>query len=169
LGLAAGEPPTSKGYTPSVFTLLARLIERAGQFGKGSITAFYTVLMEGDDQQDPLVDAARSLLDGHILLDRQLAVRNHYPAISVPDSLSRLMSTVAPAEIIAKAQQVRKLLAAYAGSVDLLRVGAYQKGLDTVLDQAVAAMPAITAYLQQEIAATPPLQQSFSELLGLPV
>ena len=169
LGLAAGEPPTSKGYTPSVFTLLARLIERAGQFGKGSITAFYTVLMEGDDQQDPLVDAARSLLDGHILLDRQLAVRNHYPAISVPDSLSRLMSTVAPAEIIGKAQQVRKLLAAYAGSVDLLRVGAYQKGLDTVLDQAVAAMPAITAYLQQDIATTPPLEQSFSELLRLPV
>ena len=169
LGLAAGEPPTSKGYTPSVFTLLARLIERAGQFGKGSITAFYTVLMEGDDQLDPLVDAARSLLDGHILLDRQLAVRNHYPAISVPDSLSRLMSTVAPAEIIAKAQQVRKLLAAYAGSVDLLRVGAYQKGLDTVLDQAVAAMPAITAYLQQDVATTPPLEQSFSELLRLPL
>jgi flagellum-specific ATP synthase len=169
LGLAAGEPPTSKGYTPSVFTLMARLVERAGHFGNGSITAFYTVLMEGDDQQDPLVDGARSLLDGHIVLDRQLAVRNHYPAISVPDSLSRLMSTVAPAEIIAKAQQVRKLLAAYAGSVDLLRVGAYQKGLDTVLDQAVAAMPAITAYLQQDVATTPPLQQSFSELLGLPI
>jgi len=169
LGLAAGEPPTSKGYTPSVFTLMARLVERAGHFGKGTITAFYTVLMEGDDQQDPLVDGARSLLDGHILLDRQLAVRNHYPAISVPDSLSRLMSTVAPAEIIAKAQQVRKLLAAYAGSIDLLRVGAYQKGLDPVLDQAVAAMPAITAYLQQDVGTTPPLQQSLSELLTLPV
>lgn len=169
LGLAAGEPPTSKGYTPSVFTLLARLVERAGQFGKGSITAFYTVLMEGDDQQDPLVDTARSLLDGHIMLDRQLAVRNHYPAISVPDSLSRLMSTVAPAEVVAKSQEVRKLLAAYAGSVDLLRVGAYQKGLDAVLDQSVAAMPAITAYLRQDVAITPPLQQSFAELLGLPI
>jgi flagellum-specific ATP synthase len=169
LGLAAGEPPTSKGYTPSVLTLLARLVERAGQFGKGSITAFYTVLMEGDDQQDPLVDAARSLLDGHIVLDRQLAVRNHYPAISVPDSLSRLMSTVAPSEIIAKSRQVRKLLAAYTGSVDLLRVGAYQKGLDAALDQAVAAMPAITAYLQQDVLTTTPLQQSFSDLLRLPV
>ena len=169
LGLAAGEPPTSKGYTPSVFTLLARLVERAGHFGKGSITAFYTVLMEGDDQLDPLVDAARSVLDGHIVLDRELAVRNHYPAISVPDSLSRLMSTVAPAEVIAKSRQVRKLLAAYAGSVDLLRVGAYQKGLDAVLDQSVAAMPAITAYLQQDVATTPPLQQSFSELLELSI
>ena len=94
IGLAAGEPPTAKGYTPSVFTLLARLIERAGNFGKGSITAFYTVLMEGDDQQDPLVDGARALLDGHIMLDRRLAAQNHYPPIAILDSISRLMPMV---------------------------------------------------------------------------
>ena len=103
IGLAAGEPPTAKGYTPSVFTLLAQLLERAGHFGHGSITGFYTVLMEGDDQQDPLVDAARSLLDGHIVLDRKLAARGHYPPISMLDSLSRLMPAVCSAEHLQKA------------------------------------------------------------------
>ena len=93
IGLAAGEPATAKGYTPSVFSMLARLIERAGQFSAGSITAFYTVLMEGDDQQDPLVDGARALLDGHVMLDRALASRNHYPPIAVLDSVSRIMGS----------------------------------------------------------------------------
>ncbi len=95
IGLAAGEPPTAKAYTPSVFSMLARLVERAGRFATGSITAFYTVLMEGDDQQDPLVDALRSLVDGHIMLDRRLAAENHYPPIAMLDSLSRLMPAVA--------------------------------------------------------------------------
>src|ERR1700744_5643436 len=94
IGLAAGEPPTAKGYTPSVLNTLARLIERAGRFQTGSITAYYTVLMEGDDQQDPVVDTVRSLLDGHIVLDRNLAMRGHYPPISILDSLSRLMSSM---------------------------------------------------------------------------
>ena len=98
IGLAAGEPPTAKGYTPSVFTRLARLIERAGQFRVGSITAFYTVLMEGDDQQDPLVDAVRSLLDGHVVLSRALAAEGWYPPVEVLDSISRLMPAVASAE-----------------------------------------------------------------------
>lgn len=113
IGLAAGEPPTAKGYTPSCFTMLARLIERAGRFGKGSITAFYTVLMEGDDEQDPLVDGARALVDGHVMLDRRLAVRSHYPPIAVLDSVSRLMSAVASAPHLQKAQSIRRLLAAY--------------------------------------------------------
>jgi flagellum-specific ATP synthase len=104
ISLVAGEPPTSKGYTPSVFALLARLIERAGKFKIGSITAFYTVLMEGDDQQDPLVDGARALLDGHIMLDRRLAARNHYPPIAILDSISRLMPMVSTSEHLAKAQ-----------------------------------------------------------------
>src|SRR5438874_7056032 len=103
IGLAAGEPPTSKGYTPSVFTLLARLIERAGNFGKGSITAFYTVLMEGDDQQDPLVDAVRALLDGHVMLDRKLNAQGHFPPISIIDSLSRLMPAVCSPQHLEKA------------------------------------------------------------------
>src|SRR5271157_4738223 len=102
IGLAAGEPPTAKAYTPSVFSMLARLVERAGRFASGSITAFYTVLMEGDDQQDPLVDALRSLVDGHIVLDRRLASQNHYPPISILDSISRLMPAVISAHHLAK-------------------------------------------------------------------
>src|SRR6202158_4877890 len=149
IGLAPGEPPTAKGYTPSVFSLLARLIERAGHFGTGSITAFYTVLMEGDDQQDPLVDAVRALLDGHIVLDRRIAIQNHYPPISVLDSLSRLMSSVATKEHLTKARSLRKLLAAYASAEDLIRVGAYQKGLDPVLDQAIEIVPPLNAFLQR--------------------
>ncbi len=168
IGLAAGEPPTAKGYTPSVFTLLARLVERAGHFGKGSITAFYSVLMEGDDQQDPIVDSVRSLLDGHIILDRKLAARNHYPAISVLDSLSRLMSTVCPKDPLKKARQLRRLMAAYAAAEDLIRVGAYQKGLDPVLDQAVAALPAINAYLQQDVEDITPLNKALEALVALP-
>src|SRR5207302_8331383 len=127
IALAAGEPPTSKGYTTSVFTLLARLIERAGRFGAGSITAFYTVLMEGDDQQDPLVDGARALLDGHIMLDRRLAAKGHYPPIAILDSISRLMPSVSSAQHLEKAHALRRLLAVHKASEDLLRIGAYQK------------------------------------------
>src|SRR5271165_6342844 len=108
IGLAAGEPPTAKGYTPSVFTLLARLIERAGNYASGSLTAFYTVLMEGDDQHDPLVDAVRALLDGHVVLDRKLSVQGHYPPIAVLDSLSRLMPAVCSSEHIEKARRIRQ-------------------------------------------------------------
>ncbi len=149
IGLAAGEPPTSKGYTPSVFSLLARLIERAGNFQNGSITAFYTVLMEGDDQQDPLVDAVRALLDGHVMLDRKLNSQGHYPPINVLDSLSRLMNSVCGEEQLEKARRVRQLMAAYAAAEDLIRVGAYQRGADPLLDRAIAALPAVNKFLQQ--------------------
>src|ERR1700722_10586604 len=108
IGLAAGEPPTAKGYTPSVLNMLARLVERTGNFSQGSITAFYTVLMEGDDQQDPVVDTVRSLLDGHVVLDRNMAMRSHYPPISILDSLSRLMPNVCSREHMQKASTVRK-------------------------------------------------------------
>ncbi|MGA6958363.1 MAG: FliI/YscN family ATPase, partial [Candidatus Acidiferrales bacterium] len=145
IGLAAGEPPTAKGYTPSVFSLLAQLVERAGHFGKGSITAFYSLLMEGDDQQDPLVDAVRALLDGHIVLDRRLAAQNHYPPIAVLDSLSRLLTAVCDRPHVEKIYRLRRLLAAYAASEDLIRVGAYQKGADAVLDQAIAVIPVLHA------------------------
>ena len=149
IGLAAGEPPTAKGYTPSVLNMLARLVERAGRFSHGSITAFYTVLMEGDDQQDPVVDTVRSLLDGHILLDRTLASRNHYPPISVLESLSRLMPNVISPEHLERAKTLRQLLAAYIHSEDLIRIGAYQKGADPVLDKAVEVLPALNSFLQQ--------------------
>jgi flagellum-specific ATP synthase len=149
IGLAAGEPPTAKAYTPSVFSMLARLVERAGRFSTGSITAFYTVLMEGDDQQDPLVDALRSLVDGHIMLDHRLAAENHYPPIAILDSLSRLMPAVSSREHLDRSHQLRSLLAAYARSEDLVRIGAYTKGADPILDRAIAMVPQLQAFLRQ--------------------
>ena len=149
VGLAAGEPPTAKGYTPSVFNRLARLLERAGQFERGSITAFYTVLMEGDDQQDPLVDAVRALLDGHIVLSRAMAAEGWYPPIQVLDSISRLMPAVTSAEQQREAALVRKLLAVYARGEDLVRIGAYKAGADPELDRALRGRAEIRAFLEQ--------------------
>ncbi len=168
ISLAAGEPPTAKGYTPSVFTLMARLIERAGKFSGGSITAFYTVLMEGDDQQDPLVDGARALLDGHIMLDRRLAAQNHYPPIAILDSISRLMPMVCSREHMEKAQTLRRLLAAYGASEDLIRIGAYQKGSDPVLDQALAVLPELNRFLEQGASEAVRLNDNIDRLLALP-
>ena len=168
IGLAAGEPPTAKGYTPSVLSMLARLVERVGRFSQGSITAFYTVLMEGDDQQDPIVDTVRSLLDGHIVLDRRLALRNHYPPISVLDSLSRLMPSVCSYDHMQKAGALRMLLAAYARAEDLVRIGAYQRGTDVILDKALAALPQIEKFLQQKSDEPAPLASSIEQLLALP-
>ena len=150
IGLAAGEPPTAKGYTPSVFARLARLLERAGRFRTGSITAFYTVLMEGDDQQDPLVDAVRALLDGHVVLSRALAAEGWYPPIEVLDSISRLMPAVAGEDHRGQAAMVRKLMSVYARSEDLVRIGAYKAGADPELDRALGARAAIRAFLTQD-------------------
>lgn len=150
IGLAAGEPPTAKGYTPSVFTRLARLLERAGQFRNGSITAFYTVLMEGDDQQDPIVDAVRSLLDGHIVLSRALAAEGWYPPVQVLDSISRLMPAVTGPEHREQAALLRRLMAVYARSEDLVRIGAYKPGSDPELDRALQARAPLRAFLTQD-------------------
>jgi len=168
IGLAAGEPPTAKGYTPSCFSLLARLIERAGQFHRGSITAFYTVLMEGDDEQDPLVDGARALLDGHIMLDRKLAVRSQYPPIAVLDSVSRLMPAVVMPRHLQKAQDLRRLLAAYTASEDLIRIGAYQKGSDPTLEKALTLIPELHRFLMQSPAEISTFSESVARLLALP-
>jgi len=149
IGLAAGEPPTAKGYTPSVFTRLARLEERTGQFRVGSITAFYTVLMEGDDQQDPLVDAVRSLLDGHIVLSRTLAAEGWYPPVELLDSISRLMPAVTQPAHREQAALMRKLMAVYARSEDLVRIGAYKPGSDLDLDRALRARGAMRAFMTQ--------------------
>jgi flagellum-specific ATP synthase len=149
VGLAAGEPPASKGYTPSVFTRVAKLVERAGNFKTGSITAFYTVLMEGDDQQDPIVDAVRSFLDGHIVLSRALAAAGQYPPVDVLDSLSRLMPAVTTKEHRDRAAIARRLLSAHARSEDLVRIGAYKPGTDEELDRAMRAMPALRSFLEQ--------------------
>lgn len=150
IGLAAGEPPTAKGYTPSVFTRLARLVERAGRFREGSITAFYTVLMEGDDQQDTLVDAVRSYLDGHVVLSRSLAAQGWYPPIEVLDSISRLMPAVAKPEHRQAAATVRRMLSAYAKSEDLVRIGAYKAGSDPELDCALRTRDAVRGLLAQD-------------------
>jgi flagellum-specific ATP synthase len=167
ISLAAGEPPTAKGYTPSVFTLMARLIERAGKFSGGSITAFYTVLMEGDDQQDPLVDGARALLDGHIMLDRRLAAQNHYPPIAILDSISRLMPMVCSLQHMEKAQALRRLLAAYNASEDLIRIGAYQKGSDPVLDKALLTLPELNRFLEQGPGEAVTLDNTVNRLLAI--
>ena len=149
IGLAAGEPPARKGYTPSVFAKLAKLVERAGNLERGSITAFYTVLMEGDDQQDPIVDAVRSYVDGHVVLSRDLAAAGHYPPVDVLDSLSRLMPAVTSAAHLAKAALARRLLSAYRKSEDLIRIGAYKPGMDEELDRAMRAMPELRRFMEQ--------------------
>lgn len=168
IGLAAGEPPTAKGYTPSVLNKLACLVERAGRFSSGSITAFYTVLMEGDDQQDPVVDTVRSLLDGHIVLSRALATKGHYPPIAVLDSLSRLMPQIVSEEHLKKAGELRALLAAYARSEDLIRIGAYQRGSDATLDRAIDALPHIESYLRQGSTGLCSFDDAVRPLLELP-
>jgi flagellum-specific ATP synthase len=167
IGLAAGEPPTAKGYTPSVFTLLSQLFERAGNFRAGSITAFYTVLMEGDDQMDPIVDAVRSLLDGHILLDRRLTSEGHFPPIQLLDSLSRLMPAVCSPEHLAKAQRLRRMLADYTRSEDLIRIGAYQKGSNPDLDRAMQVVPNLRAFARQATLEIPQMERTVSALLSM--
>lgn len=168
IGLAAGEPPTAKGYTPSVLNKLANLVERAGRFREGSITAFYTVLMEGDDQQDPIVDTVRSLLDGYIALDRALAIKGQYPPISVLDSLSRLMPNLAKPDHLKNAANLRRLLAAYARAEDLIRLGAYQRGSDTEIDGAIEALPKIESFLRQSGADLSSFERSIEALMELP-
>lgn len=167
LGLAAGEPPTAKGYTPSVFHRLARLVERAGRFRQGSITAFYTVLMEGDDQQDPVVDAVRSFVDGHVMLSRELASEGWYPPIHVVDSISRLMPAVAQPQALAAALALRRSMAVYERAGDLIRIGAYKRGSDPDLDRAVSLQPMIRALLTQDSAERTNLEQSVEALLRI--
>lgn len=150
VGLAIGEPPTTRGYTPSVFALLPRLVERAGNGARGSITGLYTVLVEGDDFNEPVADAVRGLLDGHIILSRHLAGRNHYPAIDVLASLSRLMPEITPPKQQELAGRLRELLAAYAEAADLIEIGAYQAGSNPRVDAALKYYEAIQAFLRQD-------------------
>jgi type III secretion protein N (ATPase) len=149
IGLAAGEPPTRRGYPPSVFAALPRLMERAGQSDKGSITALYTVLVEGDDMTEPVADETRSILDGHIILSRKLAAANHYPAIDVLRSASRVMNQIIEPEHQAQAGRLRSWLAKYEEVELLLQIGEYQKGQDKVADEAIARIEAIRQWLKQ--------------------
>ncbi len=149
VGLAVGEPPAVKGYTPSVFALLSRLLERSGTSDEGTITAFYTVLVEGDDLTEPVTDAVRSTLDGHIVLTRELAGMNHYPAIDVLQSTSRVMPSIVDAEHATAASRLRELLATYERSRDLVSIGAYERGTDARLDEALDHLEGIEAFLRQ--------------------
>jgi len=149
IGLAIGEPPASKGYTPSVFALLPKFLERAGTNNKGSITGFFTVLVEGDDFNEPICDAARSILDGHIILSRGLAARNHYPAIDVLNSISRVMPAVTSPEHRSLAGVVRRHMASYEKARDLINIGAYVNGSDPEIDAAIKVNPAIESFLMQ--------------------
>jgi FliI/YscN family ATPase len=167
IGLAAGEPPSQKGYTPSVFNLLPKILERAGNFPKGSITGFFTVLVEGDDFNEPICDAVRAILDGHIILSRRLAAGGHYPAIDVLNSISRLGSTLSKPDHLAAARKVRDALAAYDESKDLIELGAYVAGTNPRLDAAVRMQPEIAEFLRQDTSADALLDDSVARLVSI--
>src|SRR5213080_717633 len=151
VGLAIGEPPATRGYTPSVFAMLPRLLERSGTSPAGSITGLYTVLVDGDDFNEPIADAVRSILDGHVVLTRELAHAGHYPAVDVLQSVSRLTGDIQTPEARAAAQEVRALLAAHKDKADLIAIGAYEPGTDPQTDRAIQAKPALDAFLRQRV------------------
>jgi flagellum-specific ATP synthase len=168
IGLALGEPPTTKGYTPSVFNLLPKLLERAGTCtGSGSITGLYTVLVEGDDTNEPIADASRSILDGHINLTRELAVQNHYPAIDVLASISRVMDDVVEPVQKLNAGRLKEALATYRKAEDLINIGAYVAGSSPRIDHAIKMIDRINAYLKQDIAERVSFAESGAQLQAL--
>jgi flagellum-specific ATP synthase len=169
IALAIGEPPATKGYPPSVFAKLPALVERAGNGkpGGGSITAFYTVLTEGDDQQDPIADAARAILDGHIVLNRTLAEAGHYPAVDIEQSISRAMHSITSPEQQKLTRRLKQLYSRYQRSRDLISVGAYSPGSDPVLDEAIALQTKIESFLQQDITERAGIQESLGQLTAL--
>jgi len=168
IGLAVGEPPTTKGYTPSVFALLPKLLERAGTTGhSGAITGLYTVLVEADDMNEPVGDTVRAILDGHIVLSRELAAQNHYPPIDVLESVSRLMTDVAGPEQKKAAGTVRDMLAAYRGARDLINIGAYVKGTDPRIDRSLKYIDAVNAFLVQGIDEKDNLEGAVAKLIAL--
>ncbi|MFH0764841.1 MAG: flagellar protein export ATPase FliI [Calditrichota bacterium] len=167
VGLAVGEPPTTRGYTPSLFAMLPRLLERAGTSAKGSITGLYTVLVEGDDMNEPVADAVRSILDGHIVLSRKLAARGHYPAIDTLASISRVMGDVIPLEHQIAASRLKQMLAVYAEAEDLVNIGAYEDGSNPEVDRALNAMADINYFLRQDLNSGDTLEQAREKLLEI--
>ncbi|MBZ4686938.1 MAG: flagellum-specific synthase [Clostridia bacterium] len=164
IGLAIGEPPTTRGYTPSVFALLPKLLERAGTSDKGSITGLYTVLVDGDDMNEPIADAVRGILDGHIVLSRKLASQNHFPAIDVLESISRLMPKITTSEQQQLASKLRNYLAIYNKNEDLINIGAYERGSNPQVDQAIDIYPAIKDFLKQDIKESYSFQETMNVL-----
>ncbi len=167
VGLSIGEPPTMKGYPPSIFSWLQKALERTGNSKKGSITALYTVLMEGDDINDPVVDTVRGIVDGHIFLSRKVAEMNHYPAIDVLGSISRLATEITTEEQKEAAAKMRKILAIYRENKDLIDVGMYQQGTNSRLDTAIEMMPQINAFLQQKTADSVNMDTTISTLISM--
>lgn len=167
VGLAVGEPPATRGYTPSVFAMMPKLMERVGNNDKGTITGLYTVLVEGDDFNEPISDTARSILDGHIMLSRDLAHKNHYPAVDVLQSLSRVMPDITTPEHRAAAGKIRNLLAVYKKNEDLINIGAYVKGTDPACDEAIAKMDNINAFLCQTTDYKSDYETTIQELMAL--
>jgi flagellum-specific ATP synthase len=167
VGLASGEPPTTRGYTPSVFAALPRLLERSGRAARGSITGFYTVLVEGDDLNEPVADAVRGLLDGHVVLSRQLSARGHFPAIDVLQSTSRLAQRLVDEEHLAAAERVRGILATFQQAEDLVDVGAYKPGTSPAIDHALRWIEPVRAFLRQGRGELAPWERTRKELLAL--
>jgi flagellum-specific ATP synthase len=167
IGLAAGEPPTTRGFPPSVFAILPKLVERAGRSARGSITAFYTVLVEADDPNEPIADTVRGLIDGHTWLSRRMAARTHYPAIDVLESLSRLMTEVIDSEHRRAAQAVRELLAVYRDHEDLISIGAYRRGSNKKVDIAIEMLDDLNQFLRQQVEERSSVEEAKKELLQL--
>lgn len=167
IGLAAGEPPSQKGYTPSVFQMLPKVLERAGNFPKGSITGFFTVLVEGDDFNEPICDAVRAILDGHIILSRQLAAQGHYPAIDILHSVSRLTSQLATPPQKEAARHMREALSAYHDAEDLIQLGAYVSGSNPALDASIRLRPELLAFLRQDHQANAGIEETLSRMQEL--
>jgi type III secretion protein N (ATPase) len=165
IGLAAGEPPTRRGFPPSVFSTLPKLMERAGNSDKGSITALYTVLVEGDDMTEPIADETRSILDGHIVLSRKLASANHYPAIDILASVSRVMNAITSKEHRTAAQKLRSILAKYAEIELLVQIGEYQKGNDAVADLAIEKIAAVNNFLRQGLDERSSFEETLAALI----
>lgn len=164
IGLAIGEPPATRGFPPSVFEILPKLLERCGTSDRGTITGFYTILVEGDDMDEPIADTVRGILDGHLVLSRKLATRYHYPAIDVMASISRLANRVSTAEMREHAGYLRRMLAVHADAEDLINVGAYAKGSNPEIDEAIEKVPAINRFLRQDVTEKTTLEQTKSAL-----
>jgi FliI/YscN family ATPase len=169
IGLAAGEPPSQKGYTPSVFHMLPKVLERAGNFPRGSITGFFTVLVEGDDFNEPVADAVRAILDGHIVLSRQLAAQGHYPAIDILHSVSRLTSRIASPAQKDAARKMREALSAYRDAEDLIQLGAYVSGSNSLLDTSIRLRPELLEFLRQDQTGTASFQETMTRMQDLAV
>jgi len=168
VGLSVGEPPATKGYTPSVFSLLPKLLERTGPVeGRGSITGLYTVLVEGDDFNEPIADAARSILDGHIALSRAIAAKNHYPAVDVLESVSRVMIDIVDGEQRRRANELLNIIATYRKAEDLINIGAYVAGSSPEIDHAIRMIDRVNAYLRQDMNEKVSFEESRRQLFAL--